>query len=221
MFPKHFNYCNGEELEYQVCGNRLKVFGQGTVYAKPDIAEVGIGIMTENVELEIAQKENAKITEQVLDNIKSKGVASKDIQTENYYINVKYDYIDGKQVFRGYIVSNYFKVIIRDINTVGEVIDAAVKGGANIVNNVSFIVSDTSSYYSEALRLAINNAQKKAITIANKLKVNINMVPIQIIEQGSNTITPLVASFKASATVTPIETGENKIIANIEVIFEY
>lgn len=105
-----------------------------------------IGIITENVQLEIAQQENVKITEQVLANIKSMGVSSKDIQTQNYSINIIYDYIDGKQVFRGYKVTNYLKVLIRDINAVGEVIDAAVKGGANAINNVSFIVSDTARY---------------------------------------------------------------------------
>lgn len=221
MYPEHFNYCRGEGLREVMYGNKLKVLGQGIVNVKPDMAEVIIGIITESIQLEIAQKENANITQRVLENIKNTGVAPKDIQTRNYSINVKYDYIDGKQVFRGYIVSNYLKVVIRDINKVGEVIDAAVKGGANAINNVNLIVSDTTRYYNEALALAVKNAQNKALQIASTLKVNINLVPIQIVEQGSNIIPPLASSFKTAAAVTPIEAGENKIIANIEGIFVY
>lgn len=202
-------------------GGRLKVFGEGIVNVRPDMAEVVVGIITENAKLEVAQKENANITQQVLENIKSMGVASKDIQTQNYSINVKYDYIDGKQVFRSYEVSNYLKVLIRDIKTSGAVIDAAVKGGANSINNISFIVSDPSRYYSEALKLAVNDAQNKALAIAYKLRVNINIVPIQIVEQTGTAISPLKTSFKTAESATQIEVGENKIIAKIEAIFTY
>ena len=122
--------------------NRLKVFGGGIVNAKPDKAEIAIGVITENKQLELAQKENAKITQQVIDSIKSMGVLEKDIQTKNYNIRTKYDYIDGKQEFRGYEVTNYLKVVVRNINDVGERIHTAVKNGANNVENISFIVSD-------------------------------------------------------------------------------
>jgi uncharacterized protein len=221
MYPTHINYCNNEGLEYQIYRNKLEVLGQGIVKVKPDMAEVVIGIITESTQLEIAQKENTMQTQKVLDNIKVMGIPPEDIQTQNYSINIKYDYIDGKQVFRGYTVSNYFNVLIRDISIVGQVIDAAVNGGANAVNNVRFIVSNISIYYNEALKLAVKDTQNKAMAIASKLKVNINMVPIQIKERGSNPISPLTTSFKASAVVTPIEAGENKIIANIEVVFIY
>lgn len=202
-------------------GGKLKVFGEGLVNAIPDMAEVVVGIITDNAKLEIAQKENSLITQQVLENIKSMGVASKDIQTQNYSINVKYDYIDGKQVFRSYEVSNYLKVLIRDIKTTGAVIDAAVKGGANSVNSIRFMVSDTSRYYNEALKSAVKDAQQKAIVIADKLRVNVNIVPVQIVEQGSTAISPLKSSFLPAEAATNIEPGENKIISKIEAIFTY
>lgn len=220
MFPNNFNYYNYGRLENSTYDNRLKVFGKGIVSVKPDMAEVTIGVITENKQLEIAQKENAKITKKVLDSIKNMGVSEKDIQTQNYTINVKYDYIEGKQVFRGYEVANYFKVFIRDIDDVGKVIDAAVKNGANAVNNISFIVSDISKYYEEALKLAIEDSQSKAITIADELKVNINMIPIKIVEQeGTNSYS--TTTFKTVEANTPIEVGQNKIIASIEAVFIY
>lgn len=221
MYPNYFNY-NTEEYRKLSDENKLKVFGQGVVNVKPDMAEVIIGVITEGIKLEAAQAENAKITEQVIENIKKQGVGQKDIQTQSYSINMKYDYIDGKQVFSGYVVSNSLKVLVRDINNVGEVIDAAVEGGANAINNISFIVSDTSKYYNLALKLAVKDAQNKAMTIADKLNININIVPVQIVEQPGTAAVPLMtASYKTAAAAPPIEAGDNKIIANIEAVFVY
>ena len=36
---------------------------------KPDAAEVIIGVITENAQLEVAQEENARITQQVINSI--------------------------------------------------------------------------------------------------------------------------------------------------------
>jgi len=204
------------------CGNKLQVFGKGTVSVKPDTAEIVIGVITENVQLEIAQAENANTTQQVINSIEGIGILPKYIQTQNYSIRPNYDYINGSQIFRGYEVSNYLKVIIRDITFAGEIIDTAVKNGANIISGISFIVSDQTKYYYEALRLAIADAQNKASVMSNKLKVKLNIIPIQINEQDKGNITPLtVMNLKSVGGVTPIEAGENKITADIEAIFIY
>jgi len=68
------------------CGNRFKVFGKGTVSVKPDVAEAVIGVITENAQLEVAQEENAKATQQVINSIMEIGVLPKYIQTQNYNI---------------------------------------------------------------------------------------------------------------------------------------
>ena len=202
--------------------NRLKVFGKGSVSVKPDAAEVVIGVITENIKLQAAQEENAKTTKRVIDSIKTIGVLPKYIQTQDYNIRPTYDYIDGKQVLRGYEVSNNLKILIRNIDFVGEIIDIAVKNGANTVNGISLIVSDQTKYYYEALRLAAVDAQKKASVMANELNVNLNIIPIQIIEQDKGNITPITGrTFKYESGATPIEAGENKITADIEAVFIY
>lgn len=204
------------------CSNRFKVLGKGTVSVKPDIAEVVIGVITENVQLEVAQQENANITQQVINSIIEVGVLPEHIQTQSYNIRANYDYIEGKQVFRGYEVSNNLKIIITNINSAGETIDTAVKNGANSVSGINFIVSDETRYYYEALSIATTDAQNKARVLANKLRVNLNTTPIQINEQEMETIAPLTTmTFKAASGTTPIEAGENKVTANIEAVFTY
>lgn len=202
--------------------NRLKVFGKGAVSVKPDAAEVVIGVIKENPQLEVAQEENASVTQQVINSIIRMGVLPKYIQTENYNIRSNYDYVEGKQVFRGYEVSNNIKVLIRNIDLAGEIIDAAVKNGANNVSGIDFIVSDQSTYYYEALRLAVTDAQNKASVMADKLKVKLDITPIQINEHERGIIAPLGAmTLKNVSVTTPIQAGENKIIADIEAVFKY
>lgn len=202
--------------------NKIKVIGKGTLSVKPDLAEVIVGVTTENTQLEAAQEENARITQQVISSLKGIGVLPKYIQTQSYNVRPAYDYVDGKQVFRSYEVSNSLKVLIRNINLAGEIIDMAVQNGANIISGINFIVSDEINHYYEALRLAVEDAQNKATVIANKLKVNLNTIPIQVNEQERGSIAPLtVMSLKAVGGSTPIEAGENKITADIEAVFIY
>lgn len=202
--------------------NRLKAFGKGSINVKPDAAEVVIGVITENIKLEAAQEENAKTTQRVIDSIKAIGVLPKYIQTQNYNIRPTYDYIDGKQVLRGYEVSNSLKVFIRNIDFVGEIIDIAVKNGANTISGISLIVSYQTKYYYEALRLAVVDSQNKASVIANELNVNLNIIPIQIIEQDKGNIEPITRmTFKYESGATPIEAGESKITADVESVFIY
>jgi len=215
------NY-NLDDYDNTKYGNKLKVFGKGIISVKPDVAEVVLGVITENIQLEVAQEENAKIMKQVINSIEEIGVLPKYIQTQNYNIRPIYDYINGRQVFRGYEVSNNLKVVINDINSVGEIIDTAVKTGANTVSGINFIVSEQTKYYYEALRLATTDAQNKASVMANKLKAKLNIIPVEIKEQDKGTVTPLgVMTFKSVSGATPIEAGENEITADIEAVFVY
>ncbi|WP_143315399.1 SIMPL domain-containing protein [Clostridium sp. HBUAS56017] len=201
---------------------RIRVLGRGLVNVKPDAAEVAIGVIIQNQDVQLAQIENARIIEQVINNIKRIGVQPENIQTQNYNIRPIYDYVDGKQIFRGYEVSNNINVLIRNINYVGEIIDAAVRSGANSVSGINFIVLDEEKYYYEALSIAVQDAQSKAVVIAKKLGVKLDIIPVQVNEMDTGTTAPLqMMTFKSVGEGTPIEPGENKVKAEVEAIFIY
>lgn len=222
MFYKDENYYgNRGYLDEVRSEKKLKVVGRGEVSVKPDIAEVIIGVVTENEQLDVAQQVNSNTTQKVIESIKARGILPNDIQTQNYFFNIVYDFIDGKRVFRGYEVTNNLKVIIRNINDVGKLIDTAVKNGANNISFIGFKVSNPSKYYEEALKLAVDDAQKKAISIADTLKVKLNIVPVEINELSRGNIGPLYMDVKSASLSTPIEAGENKITADVEAIFNY
>ncbi len=218
----YYNYNLDDNNKPEIM-NRFKVFGEGNISVRPDMAEVIVGVTTENVQLEAAQMENARITTQVIKSLIDASVEQKNIQTSSYNIRPNYDYINGKQVFRDYEVSNNLKIIITDIASVGEIIDTAVKNGANTVSGVTFRVLDNRRYYYQALTKAIVDAQNKAVIMADKLNAKLNITPIQIKEQfRGGEIAPFQAmTFKTASEATPIEIGENKITAEIEAVFVY
>ncbi|WP_202711097.1 SIMPL domain-containing protein [Sporosalibacterium faouarense] len=224
-YSPFFNYHNtNQKTMTQSSRNNynIKVEGVGIVNTVPDIAKVTIGVETLNKDLKLSQKENANITNKVINSIKNLGIDNKDIQTVDYFIDKIYEYVNDERVFMGYKVANKIKVIVRDIDKIGNVIDTAVDNGANAVNDIEFDLSDSSPYYDKALSLAVKDALGKAKNIAMTLGVRINMVPSKVVEQEYNSsYTPRQPSFRAPETVTPIEPGKYEIKAIVIAEFSY
>lgn len=199
----------------------LKINGTATIKIEPNIAIVNLGVVTEDINLEKAQRENAIKATSIINELLKFNIPKEDISTFTYSIEPQYDYIEGKQIFRGYKVTNILSVTIRDLSKVGQIIDAAVSKGANRVDNIKFTVENPSPYYNKALSLAIINAINKARQVENTLKVNLFKIPYKIIEQSSTENVQEVAGFKALAATTPILPGQITITSNIEAFFYY
>lgn len=203
------------------CACDLKVEGTGRIKVRPDIAVANLGVVTEDLQLSTAQEENASRMTAVIRTLSGMGIASADIQTSAYSITPQYDFIDGRQVFRGYRVEHMLSVTIRDTARIGAIIDAAVRSGANQTGSITFAVDDPSPYYRQALDAAIDDALAKAGTIAVKLNIRVVRVPVNIAELGYEQGTPVPLMFQTAASTTPIQAGQIEITARIEATFAY
>ncbi|NMA57573.1 SIMPL domain-containing protein [Clostridium cochlearium] len=199
---------------------RIRVMGVGNLKVQPDMAVISLGIITEDKNLEKAQKENAQISSRVIRGLQNMGIDIKDISTANYNIEAQYDYVDNKQVFRAYRVTNILSVNIRDVRKVGEIIDASVKNGVNNVASVRFTVSDLKQYNNRVLKLAVQDSVEKAIVIGNTLKVRVNTTPCSVKEERN--IEPLRENVVMLKDVsTPIIPGQLELMAVVEAVFVY
>ncbi|OGF81890.1 hypothetical protein A2930_00235 [Candidatus Giovannonibacteria bacterium RIFCSPLOWO2_01_FULL_45_34] len=69
----------------------FSVSGEGKVVAVPDVAEFSFSVITQGgKDLGSLQKENTTKVNKVIEFIKSKGVAAKDIKTQNYSVEPRY-----------------------------------------------------------------------------------------------------------------------------------
>lgn len=203
--------------------NVIKVTGEGEIAVQPDSASVNLGVITEDKELIAAQQQNSKLTTNVINSLLSLSINQTDIQTFDYRIESDYDYIEGKQVFRGYKVTHILKVKIKELSKIGTVVDQAVQNGVNYVSNVEFTSRNKDSYYQQALALALNKAIEKAKTIAGALKVTLVPVPILVIE-GGNAVQPLhyqPEMLVKAVSSAQFEPGQIQVKANILAEFRY
>jgi uncharacterized protein YggE len=145
----------------------LTVSGAGEVSLKPDIAYINVGVHTEMPSAAEAMAENNTKTQALIDALKAAGVDANDIQTTNFNIwqNTQSG-PDGKPTGVTYAVDNTVFLTIRKLDSLGSLLDAAVKAGANNVNSIQFDVADKTAALSEARNAAVKNAKTQAGELA-------------------------------------------------------
>ncbi|MDM5334616.1 SIMPL domain-containing protein [Ureibacillus composti] len=200
----------------------ITVTGNSELTVRPTIAEVQIEVSTQNMDIATAQRENASLTNQVIQSLLVLGIDRDDIQTAFFNVMPRYDYVDGRQVFRGYEVRNAINVTVRNLSDVGVIIDTAIQNGANRISSLKFKVEDESPYYERALSLAIQDANSKASAIARSLGLNYMPQPIEVTEQSvGGPILFKTVAFTEQAIETPIEPGTITINATVQVKYQY
>lgn len=200
----------------------MTMTGNASLSFDPDKVSIQLEVMTENEYLSQGQQENAVKMNQVIQSLLQLGIPKENIQTDAYNINPMYDYIDGKQEFRGYRVSNTITVQIENSDQAGKVIDTAVQNGVNQVSNIQFSIKNKQTSYQQALSAALLDAISKAQIIAETLNINFDPTPIKIVEESSeNSATFKTFSTMDSGVATPIEAGQIIVRASVNVQFHY
>ena len=200
----------------------MTVTGIGNLSVAPDTIHIQLAVRTEDTQLSQAQQENAAAMHQVIEALVQLGINRENIQTVSYTITPQYDYIEGKQLFRGYEVRNAITVKLTNVEQAGNVIDVAVHNGANSVSNIQFTVGDEQLYYQQALSLALKNAVAKAQTMADTMHLQLDPTPIKIVEEHrAESVAPRMFAAKEMSGSTPIEQGQITISATVTVQFQY
>jgi len=197
----------------------MTLIGKGLVTAEPDIAVLRLGVETTGADLTTAQEENARLSEAILQALRQLGI--EDIQTFQYSINKLIEYENSNRIDKGYSVRNILEIRTDQTEQLGLIIDTAVHSGANVVDLVSFEVSDTYAYYLQALNLAVINAWDKAKSIAETLGLTYVPVPRRIIENETMPVPFRTIGLKEGFITTPIEAGTQRIEASVSVTFVY
>lgn len=202
------------------CEASIEVVGEGMVTAVPDRATVVLGAVTEGMELQKVQADNAAVMNAVIQALIEQNIAREKIQTSDYRIEVLYDYEQGRQVFRGYRVTHLLQVIVDRVEETGRIVDTAVAHGANTVTSIQFATSMQQLYENKALTEAIRSAREKASTIAASLGLPPPAAPCKIQELTlSSPPVPFKMAALQEAGGTPIQPGELNIYASVKVWF--
>ncbi len=205
----------------------IRVEGQGTVTVKPDVAMTTMGVTTEAETVTDAQDQNTQIMNNLLSGLRQLGISEDDIQTTNYNVYPRYDYLDEEgRVLRGYEVSQNVSVKIRDLESANQVIALAGQVGATNVSGLQFTIDDTDVYREEARKEALDKAYAKAEALSEDLGVRIIGL-VSYDEFASNVPKPYVSRSYAfdemgfgGGTAPELEAGSEEVEVTVSMIFE-
>lgn len=203
----------------------ITITGEGKVTAIPDIATLNLGMENTSMDIQEAQKKNTGTMNSLINQLTALNIAKEDIQTTNYSIYPQYDWVDGRQILRGYTISQNVAVKIRDTEKVDEVLKIVGDLKLNQVGGLTFDVDQPETYRQRARELALKNAKEKAEALASIMGVKLGKV-ISFNESGS---VPLyydsymkteALGLGGGGTAPSVSAGSQEIIVNASVVYE-
>jgi uncharacterized protein YggE len=200
----------------------VRASGEATVTAKPDRAQITIGVLSQAASAQGASSQNAIQTTAVLDVVRRTLGASGQVKTAEYSISPDYQYSKDGSASKviGYHASNAVLVTVDDLALVGKIIDTATGAGANNINGIAFTLRNDEAVRARALAEAAAKARASAEVIAKAL--NLQVVGIANAEATEAPVMrPLFAQAKMNTGApTPIETGTLDIHATVVVTLQ-
>lgn len=212
------------EVQIQAQAPVVELSVSETVNAAPDVAQVGTGVTTRARTAKEAVGLNAAAMQQVVDRLKTLGIATKDIQTSNFNLNAQFNYPNGggTPVFTGYEASNQVSVKLREIAKVGDVLDALVGAGANNINGPSFMLDDDTAPQQAARMRAFQRGQAMAQDYARMAGyTGVRLLEVSESVQGRGPVPPMPVAYAVERDAkTPIAAGEVGTTVNLTVKYE-
>jgi len=216
-------------LAHDALPGTISIEGHGEVIAAPDTAFITSGVTSQGATARKALDANTLAMNELISTLKAAGIEAKDIQTSGFSVNPNYVYSDARDEngytlppkINGYQVFNTVTVRVRDLPSLGAVLDKAVTVGANTINGVSFTVADPSDLYDEARKSAFADARAKAELYAAAAGVDLDS--IRSINESQGYAQPHMLETMARAAASspvPVEAGELTFAINVSVTWE-
>ena len=206
------------------------VSGEGKVTAVPDVAILTLGIEAQEIDVATAQASASEAMDKVMQALKDQGIAEEDIQTVYFNISevTKWNIDKEEEIVIGYRVTNTVSAKVRDVEKAGEVIDAVVIAGGNMIriNDITFTVNEPAPLYAQARELAITYAKQKAEQLASE--TGITLGKITYMNESSYSYGPIyrnyavmedVMAIPMPTVIAPISVGQLEITATVQIAY--
>lgn len=201
----------------------LNVSGTGMVEAPTDRARITVGVQTEAETADDAMAENSEQMQAVVDALVEAGIDEADIQTQSVRLSPRYEEPPvpqeetGERELVGFTASNLVRVTLRDVEAVGEVLDAAIAAGANRVEGIQFEVSEPADLLADARDAAWADAEAKAEQLADLAGAELGDV-LSINESSRGPVPIARGGLEADqALAVPVQPGSETLQVDLQV----
>lgn len=203
----------------------IRLDATGSVKAKPDMAQITLGVASEGDTARAALDQNNAATARVIDVLKQSDVTPEDIQTVDFSVRPRYEPNKGSDktaIINGYRVVNLLRITVRNLNRLGEILDKAVTQGSNEIGGIMFDVAEPAKLLDEARKRAMENAKARASLYAAAAGASLGRV-LTVDEQSVSPWRPRTygaTRMDAKAVEVPIQSGEAELQVQISVMWE-
>lgn len=196
--------------------------GQGEVKVTPDRATVMVTVETRGKTAAAAGAENARITRVTLDALRAQRLPNEQLSTADYsvYPEQTWDEPRRRPIITGYVARNTIRAEVRDLAKVGDVIDAALAGGATQIQGVNFWSSSLQGARRQALQRAIETACLDAAAMARGAGRSLGQ-PLELMSQEHYSPPPMPMAMAAKSrdmaesVPTQINPGEQTLTVTV------
>lgn len=214
----------------------LRVQGHANVQVRPDRATITVGVMTQDPSIHAALADNAAAMHALIEAITALGLSTEQLSTTSFHVGIhRIAPHEGRDVrvapgrlrsteddAPAYAVSHQLRAHLENLEQIGEILDAAVSAGANVVGDILFSVHDPAAAREQALQAAVADARRRAESMASAMGVRVlHVISAAESEPGQPGWSPLLRSIVGpqEAPRTPVQIGEFTIGADVEVVY--
>ena len=209
-------------------GATIVVVGEGKLEAKPDLARLSFSVKKEGKDKAALQNDLAKRVKKIMEFLKNEGIDKSDIKTQSISLYPKYYWRNGQRKEDGYMLSQGFEIIIRDLSKANKIVSRLGALGADNISSLRFEFKSEKELKKKARSKAIQDAKFKAKELAKELGVEL----VRIVEFSENTnyLRPYPI-YKAAAAKsldselegiadTEIPTGKKEVKSTVTIKYE-
>lgn len=199
----------------------ITVRGAGQAEVAPDVAQIFVAVVLTERDAADAMAGAAARMAEVLQALDDAGIAEEDIRTSQISLSPLRQRSDslvsqGEPRVAGFEVRAGLSVTLRDVATVGEILDVAVDAGATEIGGISFAREDISAALAEARRAAVLDARLRAETYAAAAGLALGEV-LELREDGAAAPFQAFEAAEFSRAAVPVRPGDVEITAGVTV----
>ncbi|MBV0911612.1 SIMPL domain-containing protein [Anianabacter salinae] len=206
-----------------VSSGQITVTGEGRVQSVPDMAQISLGVVTEAEGASEAMAQTSERADAIIAALTETGIAERDMQTSDLSLNPIWaeDRTRPEMFAReivGFSASTNLRVRVRNLDTLGTVMDAVLQVGANNFQGLSFGLADPEPVLDEARKAAVADARRKAELLAEAAGVSLGAITsIREGSQGDNR--PMMMEAAMMRDSGPVARGEVETSAQVTLVW--
>jgi uncharacterized protein len=206
----------------------IQTYGEAEIKTEPDLAKISLAIQTRGTDASTVAEDNARLANAVWDALIDYGLSEDDLKTGAYSIYSYQEWVGdrltGEKSQMSYQAVNEIIIRTTELESVGEIIDLAVRAGANNVNYVNFELEDPQELLMEALAMAAEQASRKAEAIAGSTGDSIT--ELHSIREERTDYIPFTASDgmmreEAEMAAAPTPISPDQVTVRATIVAEY